>query len=143
MQQLQKLDDLTYSEELDASLLRVVRSDAWRSGDRWVRLDLHDLTVRSCAGGNDELVRRRLNHLIRLGVLKKECRRIAGKRVSGIVVPVMFIGRTGFTHTDNSFLRECGIAAVGDDDSASLTKTAGAAPPINKSGTAASAAAST
>jgi hypothetical protein len=141
MQQLQKLDAMTYTEELDASLLRVIRSDAWRSSDRWVGLDLHDLTVRSSSGGNSELVARRLNHFFRLGVVKKEFRRVNGKRVAGILVPVMFNGRTGFTHADNTFLRECGIQGVWENDRATEAKPAGAVPPLNKSGATACAAA--
>ena len=140
MQQLQKLDAMTYAEEVDASLLHVLRSDAWRSPDRWVRLDLHDLTVRSCSGGNSELVARRLNHFCRLGIVKKEFRRVNGKRVAGLTVPATFNGRPGFTRADNTFLRECGIAAV-TDDSANPAKTAGAVPPIGKRGTAVCAAA--
>jgi hypothetical protein len=124
MQQLQKLDAMTYAEELDASLLHVIRSDAWRSPDRWVRLDLHDLTVRSCAGGNGALVARRLNHFFRLGIVKKEFRRVNGKRVAGILVPATFNGRARFTPTDCAFLTACGIAPPMDTDGATACAAA-------------------
>jgi hypothetical protein len=137
MQQLQKLDAMTYAEELDASLLRVIRSDAWRSPDRWVQLDLHDLTARSCSGGNGELVARRLNHLCRLGIVKKESRRVNGKRVSGMIVPGTLHGRSGFTREDNGFLAECGIAPIAQD-----VQAVGAAPPLNTDSSPACAAAS-
>jgi hypothetical protein len=137
-QQLQKLDAMTYTEELDASLLHVIRSDAWRAADRWVRLDVHDLTVRTVSGGNGELVARRVNHFFRLGILKKESRRINGKRVSGMIVPVTLHGRSGFTREDNGFLAECGISPIAHDD----VQAVGAAPPLNTDSSPAHAAAS-
>jgi hypothetical protein len=140
MQQFQKLDDLTFTEELDANLLRVIRSEAWRRPDRWVRLDLHDLTVRTCSGGNDELVARRLNHFNRLGILRKESKRVNGKRVTGITVPATFIGLARFTDADNAFLRHCGIAVVAED-TPNPTQACGAAPPLDTRGARACAAA--
>lgn len=109
------IENRVFVDELDADILAKIRADASLTADRFVEKDVAALTPRVIAAGDPELVKSRLRHLERIGLLVRWSRETTdGEAVRGWYVPRPEREnkrKNLLTAADAEFLRACGVRA--------------------------------